>query len=253
MSNSRNVPYNRNGNSYRKEPVNSEKLASYLKDVVQKVRLQEDPAVLNEYRKVFKQNVPFTMRMYVASYLASQAVPKGGRDFKSSRENRDFRESRDFKENRDFRENRKSEKEDASFESHEERPRAPRVIIPEDQSVTIFVGIGKNRHVKPKDLVGLISQVCEISRDRIGLIRTLDKYSFVTLYSDDADKVIEKLNGIEYRGKNIEVSYSRKRSASDETTIDEQNEVAENENEDENDDAISTSSDVSSGSEAENL
>ena len=236
MSNPKNVSYG-NKNFYRKDKkdkVDSEKLASFLKDAVQKVRTQEDPLALNEYRSVFKKNVPLTMRMYVAAYLASQAASRE-RGSRYGYENRDSRFSHD---NRERKTEYKSESVENTFENSEERPRPPRVVIPEDQATTIFVGIGKNRHVKPKDLVGLISQVCELSRDRIGLIRTLDKFSFVSLYTEDADMVIEKLNGISYRGKNIEVSYSRKRSS--ELNSEDSSDVAE---ENDSDESVVSSSD----------
>ena len=60
-------------------------------------------------------------------------------------------------------------------------------------------------------MVGLIAQVVQIERERIGSIKVLDNYSFVQLYKDDADKVINVLNGYDYRGRKLVVSFSRKR------------------------------------------
>ena len=48
--------------------------ASILKDAVSKVKTEEDPEVLTDLKKQFKKNVPFTLRMYVAAYLAKQAM-----------------------------------------------------------------------------------------------------------------------------------------------------------------------------------
>jgi len=48
-------------------------------------------------------------------------------------------------------------------------------------------------------------------RERIGDIRVLDNYSFVQVYTEDAQKVIDSLNGCEYRGRKLNVSFSRKK------------------------------------------
>ena len=229
MSNSRNGFYNRK--SYRKEPVSPEAMAKFLKEVVAKVKTEEDPIVLNQYRAAFKKNVPLTLRMYVAGYLASQSASRFSRDPKFSRDNRDFKDNRDSRENREPRENfenrdnrrnfafsetfeNKQEKTDANFENREERPRAPRVVIPEEEAATIFISVGKYRNATPKDFVRMIIQDCGLARERIGSIRILDKYSFVTVYSEDADKIIECLNGKKFHGRIMEVSYSNSKKQS---------------------------------------
>ena len=91
------------------------------------------------------------------------------------------------------------------------RSKTPRVVIDEADATTIFIGIGRNRHVFPRDLVGLIAQVVQLDRERIGTIKVLENYSFVQLYKDDADRVINTLNGYDYRGRKLAVSFSRKR------------------------------------------
>ncbi|MCR5699598.1 MAG: DbpA RNA binding domain-containing protein [Treponemataceae bacterium] len=180
-------------------PIDMDQLAAIFKDAVEKVRIDEDPLVLNEYRSVFKKNVPFNLRSYVAAYLAAQMCQKeGSRNFRHGRNNSDF--------NRNNRRNN-AESSSAAPET-ESAPRPPRVIIPEESAAQIFIGIGKNRHVKPRDLVGIITQVCHVDRDRIGSIRTMDNYSFVTLYKEDAETVIGTLNGYQFRGKNLNVAHS---------------------------------------------
>ena len=58
---------------------------------------------------------------------------------------------------------------------------------------------------------GLLVQVAGLERERIGIIKVLDNYSFIQLFADDAKIAIEKLNGYEYRGRKLMVSYSRKK------------------------------------------
>ena len=184
--------------------MTEERFVELLQNAVEKVKTEEDPVELNNYRKLFKKNVPFALRMYVAAYLAKNA--SGG----SRRES--YRNSRES-----FRE-RNAAKGDAHF-SRESRPereaQTPRVTIEEDLASTVFISIGRNRRVFPRDLIGLIVQNAGIERTRIGNIRVLDNYSFVQLYTEDCDKVISALDGFEYRGRQLSVSFSRKKTDED--------------------------------------
>ena len=59
--------------SFRKEnEIDMDQLAAFLKDAVEKVKTQENPDLLNDIKKVYKKNVPFTLRSYVAAYLTKQ-------------------------------------------------------------------------------------------------------------------------------------------------------------------------------------
>lgn len=195
--------------SFRKEnEIDMDQLAAFLQDAVEKVRTQENPDLLNDIKKVFKKNVPFSLRMYVAAYLTKQCGShfRPRREFNNDRRNRDFR-----KENQrnDYKLNKQTEA--AAAESAEAKTPHPRVQIDEALATTIFVGIGRNRRVYPRDLVGLLISVAGLEKDRIGDIRVLANYSFVQLFTEDSDKAINALNGYEYRGRKLSVSYSRQK------------------------------------------
>ena len=70
---------------------------------------------------------------------------------------------------------------------------------------------GKNRRVYPRDLVGLLIAVGGIDRERIGDIKVLANYSFVQLYTEDCQTAIDKLNGYDYRGRKLVVSFSKQK------------------------------------------
>lgn len=195
--------------SFRKEnEIDMDQLAAFLKDAVEKVKTQENPDLLNDIKKVYKKNVPFTLRSYVAAYLTKQCGShfRPRKEFNNDRKNRDFR-----KDNQkvDYKQNRASD--ESSSENTETRISHPRVQIDESLATTIFVGIGRNRRVYPRDLVGLLISVAGLERDRIGDIRVLANYSFVQLFTEDSDKAINALNGYEYRGRKLSVSYSRQK------------------------------------------
>lgn len=206
--------------SFRKEnEIDMDQLAAFLKDAVEKVKTQENPDLLNDIKKVYKKNVPFTLRSYVAAYLTKQcgAHFRPRREFNNDRKNRDYRKDNqkvDFKQNKSV--------EETSSENTETRTPHPRVQIDDALATTIFVGIGRNRRVYPRDLVGLLISVAGLERDRIGDIRVLANYSFVQLFTEDSDKAINALNGYEYRGRKLSVSYSRQKgddTAESEDTI----------------------------------
>jgi hypothetical protein len=102
-----------------------------------------------------------------------------------------------------------------------------RVQIPAEEAVSIFVSIGKNRRVFPRDLVGLLIAVGGLERDRIGDIKVLANYSFVQLYANDAQTAIDKLNGYDYRGRKLAVSFSRQREEGESADVEDLNESAE--------------------------
>lgn len=172
--------------------LNEEQITAFLKEVVETVKTEEDPDVLNAYRKIFRKNVPFTLRSYIAAYLI--------KEFEGS----SFPRSKPYSRRPNARFG------DRSRGYVSDRPPVERPILDPSESVSIFMSIGRSRRVFPRDIITLLIQNADISRERIGDIRILDNYSFVQVMNEDADKIIEKLNDFSYRGKNISVSYSRK-------------------------------------------
>ena len=175
--------------------LNEEQITAFLKEAVDTVKTEEDPDVLNAYRKIFRKNVPFTLRSYIAAYLI--------KEFEGS----SFPRSKPY--------NRRSNPRfgDRSRGYFSDRPPTERPMLEPSESVSIFMSVGRSRRVFPRDIITLLIQNADISRERIGDIRILDNYSFVQVMNEDADKIIEKLNDFPYRGKNLSVSYSRKPEA----------------------------------------
>lgn len=216
----------------RDNEINKEQLATFLQAAVQKVKTEEDVEVLAEFKKIFKKNVPFTLRGYVAAYLLKIATGYARRPYLGKR---DFNNSRRQDYRSDYhRTESASPATAAEYQAEEPRVHTPHPHVQIDPSVaaTIFVGIGRNRRVYPRDLVGLLVSVGGLDRDRIGDIRVLANYSFIQLFAEDADKAINSLNGYDYRGRKLSVSYSRQRideTAEDDSGFQAQNEVSQEE------------------------
>lgn len=207
--------------------LTDEQVSEFLKDAIEKVKSK--PEDFERFRALFKKNVPMMLRSYVAGYLIKRAggavqrfssFKDGEKEIREPREPRAPREPREPRE-RDFGKKR-FERSENSF-GEDSRPRSSEnqefqkkekfhhVEISPDAAATIFVGVGKNKRVYPKDIVGLFVNVAGIEKERIGDIKVYASYSFVQLFKEDADKAISALNGYDYRGKVLSVSYSRQR------------------------------------------
>lgn len=210
----------------REFEINEDQIADFLQNAVEKVRTSEDVDVLAQLSKLFKKNVSLTVRKYVIALMLKESL-KHYRYFGNNRRNDKFlrgerAERNDRRENRSRTEYKPSYRQEAaeadgSAEQTEERPRHPRVEIPESEAISIFISIGKNRRVYPRDLVGILIAIAGLDRERIGDIKVLANYSFVQLYKDDAQQAIDKLNGYDYRGRKLAVSYSRQRAEGDDS------------------------------------
>ncbi len=197
-------------NFNREFEIDEEKAAEFLENAVEKILTEEDIDTLVELGKLFKKNVPLSRRKYVIAYMLKESLKHFHSFGRGGRNNRnDSRRNRDFKN--EYKTEYRQPVEGAATEA-EERPRHPRVEIDPDKATSIFVSIGKNRRVYPRDLVGLIVAVGGIDRERIGDIKVLANYSFVQLYTEDCQTVIDKLNGYNYRGRSLAVSFSRQKS-----------------------------------------
>jgi hypothetical protein len=78
-------------------------------------------------------------------------------------------------------------------------------------TITLFLSIGKNRRVYPRDLVQLLTGAGGVSKADVGDIKILDNYSFVEVDEKTAAAVISRLDGKEYRGRNLTVNFAKKR------------------------------------------
>lgn len=176
-------------------------LASFFLDNIEQVKTAEDPLLLKEFYKTFKKSVPLTLRSYFIGFM-----------LKSLSENSNTRGNRYLK-NHDRNKFSRDRKSSEISRKNETRP-----MLDKELATTLFIGIGRNRRVFPRDIVGLLTQAANIDRDHIGEIRILENYSFVQVLISEAEEIINKLNGYEYRGRKIAVSYSKKRESNDVTT-----------------------------------
>jgi len=180
--------------------IDREKTKKTIALVLDKIRTETDPRLLDEYHSLFKKEVSLFHRSKAAAYLLM--LCDQGKNLRYIQRN-------------DF-----ARKNDKRF-SEENAPRYP---LAEEESKRLFFSVGRSRRVFPREILGLINTKTAIPREDIGAIRILDNYSFVQVRDTVAEKIIEALNGTIFRGRPLTVNYAKSRK-------DEENNAAENENE----------------------
>ncbi len=169
-----------------------------IAEILDKIKTEADPVALNEYRALIRKQVPFFMRTYVAAYLLMQAEQGAGK-----------------KRGQEHSRRRPGDREP---ERRQERPKAeaPRKELPEDEAARLFMSIGRNRRVFPREILGLIMSETSVAKEDVGSIRILDNYSFVQVRKESADEIISALDGKQFRGRTLAVNYARSRRESEE-------------------------------------
>jgi hypothetical protein len=171
-------------------PFDKEETGKRIDDLLRKIRSEADPVTLNTYRSLIRRRVPFFMRTYLAAYLLMREEHQDGSKVPYKKE--------------------KSNHSDATFKVDE-----PKHSIPEEEAQHLFIGVGRNRRIFPRELLSLILTETSVSKEDIGNIRILDNYSFVQVRKTVADEIIEALNGKPYRGRPLTVNYARLRKEED--------------------------------------
>lgn len=173
------------------------KFVSCVTQALESVKATDKPEELDRYRKLFKRNVPLTMRNYVASYLAKQLVMDSRFSSGARNNNAPFHQAK------------------------------PKIILGKEEAKVLFFSIGRKRGVSPKDIITLIMQNTSVPREHIGEIKLLDNYCFVQIMKENAESVIAGLNNSRYRGRPLSVSYATNREDDILITSDEMENEAE--------------------------
>ena len=162
-------------------------------------RRREQPEELERLKGIIRKSVPFFTRSAFSAYLLMLAAE--GRKAPERKGERRARPDRPEKP-RTAAEPRQAQ-DKAKAEPKPER------IIPEGAK-TIYINVGKMKHLYAKDLSKLLQGVLGITRDDIYAIRIHDKYSFVTMSEENCQKAIEKLEGLQYKNRTIQINLSNK-------------------------------------------
>ena len=201
--------------------IDKEKAKKSIALVLDRLKTEADPHVLDEYRSIFKKGIPFFRRSWAAAYLLmhfdqSSSGYRGGSDRagKYRRTQQDFRSfGRKQTDNAGFS-NKPPAANGEGWSAGESRMR--QYPLAEEDSKRIFISIGRSRRVFPREILGLIIARTGVSREDIGAIRILENYSFVQVRDSIADQIIEALSGIVFRGRTLTVNFAKARKFEEE-------------------------------------
>jgi hypothetical protein len=191
--------------------LDKEKIKQKIAIIDEKIGAEADPRLLGEYRTLFKKGISFFRRSWAAAYLLM--LYDQGEGFDLGRERGPGRsKTRGPAWGERERISSRSEgpgKQDDGETGGRAADSVPRPFLPEDESRRLFISIGRNRHVFPREILGLIITRAQVAREDIGMIRILDSYSFVQVRDTVADTIIEALNGTMFRGRPLTANYAR--------------------------------------------
>lgn len=199
-------------------PSEIERLSEKIKQISSLIKSDSNPEELVEYSKLIKKNVSFFDRGYFAAYLLREMEKKAlveksfkKREFDGKKKERVARS--------EFKKSDAPAAEKAPRRERAERPekeetrerRAPREI-PEGAK-TLYVNLGKMGRIYGRDLIDLICNATDITRDDIYSVRVHDKYSFITMNEENCNKAIAALQGTEVKGRTVQINISNRDSS----------------------------------------
>jgi len=170
-----------------------EKAEKKLKVILERMQSDTDAALLKEYHKIYKKEFSLFKRSWAAAWLFMNY------DLNETSSAHDSGKNRVQQENK----TEKHEKTDKCASADIE------AVLPEEESKRLFISIGKNRRLYPRELITFISSKTSAAKEDIGIIRILDNYSFVQVRDTKADEIIEALNGIRFRGRTLTVNFAK--------------------------------------------
>ena len=200
--------------------LDKERAEKNLDVIIDRLHKETDFALLKEYKKIYRKKIFLLSRSDVAAWLfmyydqretprlrdnkkpARPEAKTGSVKDKPSSESKPSREGKPSSEGKPPVEG-KPAAEDKPFE----------ITLVEEESKRLFISIGKNRRLFPRDIITLIMSKTSVAREDIGIIRILDNYSFVQVRDTKADEIIEKLTGLRFRGRTLTVNYAKPRGS----------------------------------------
>ena len=187
-----------------KKGFDEEALKQKISEVMEAINSCADPDELESIKKIVKQNVPFTRRGYFAAAVLKMLMEKPQRKERPQKEIKSER----F-EKKSVEKKTPSTSPAPIVENKEEKQPTRERVIPEGAK-TLYLNVGKMKHLYAKNLSILLQKELGITRDDIYSLRVHDKYSFITMSEENCNKAIEKINGMDINGRVAQINFSTK-------------------------------------------
>jgi len=175
-----------------------ERAKKNLESILEKMHTDTDINQLHEYHKLYKREISLFRRSWAAAWLFM---------YYDKKETPQTLNTGTVKKYKDINESAERKNSGAPAE----------INLSEEESKRLFISIGKNRRLFPREVITLIMTKTSSAREDIGMIRILDNYSFVQVRDTRADEIIKALDGLKFRGRTLAVNYAKPKSAENES------------------------------------
>ena len=164
--------------------------ASRIQGIVRKMVIDESPEELDEYRKLIRRNVSIFRRSYLTGYLFKILVDK------------------DSKRGSPIKNKRSQPKDTRSH--HRVSRNFPSSNI-ENNIRCLYINVGKIHGLTETALNEMVANTQTVDKDEIASYAILDRFTFINVPGNKADKLIHALNTIGRFGeKKMTTSYSHR-------------------------------------------
>jgi ATP-dependent RNA helicase DeaD len=157
-----------------------DQLGKSLKELVETMKLDANIVELDQYRKVFRQNVPFWLRSYFAAFLIRHL-------------NREGRLDQLAKQTTAPQKDRSTSRETLN------------------EPTTLFFGAGRSRRTNRQEIIQILTEKAGVDAKDVGEIKIKENYSFIDVEKKVANSIIEKLDGYALRGRPVKVNFAIKK------------------------------------------
>ena len=151
-----------------------------IRELVEEMKLYNNPQELEDMKKIMKKNVPLMMRGYLLAYLyvtrGSNGAPRQQRSHNSERP---------------------------------ERKAQSKPVV--ENATSFYINIGKISKGSAHEMVDFICEKTGLSSEDILSVAYKQNYSFVYIRNDKAEGVIEAVNGQTYKGRKVKMNYSKEK------------------------------------------
>jgi len=189
--------------------IDKEKAKRNIETVLEKIHGSTDLSLLREYNKLFKKEVSLFSRRWAAAWLFmyydSKETPSAAVSYAAGA----------GAKSAGLKKNKPSEPKSSQAQEDKLSLSTAELALPEEESKRLFISIGKNRRLFPREIITLIMTKTGTVREDIGVIRILDNYSFVQVRDNRADDIIETLNGLKFRGRTLTVNFAKPKTSED--------------------------------------
>lgn len=152
-----------------------------IKELVEEMKLYNNPKELEEMRRVMRKNVPLSMRGYLLAYLYMTRHEGPGH----------------------------APAQQKTRPQQDERRPAPKQA-PEN-AVSFYINVGKASKGTAKELAEFVCEKANLKADDIVTIAYKPNYSFIYIKKDAANGVIEAVNGQSYKNRKVKMNYSKEK------------------------------------------